>query len=252
MGFNTDELLMSDHWNHPSNVYSGMDKELAERRALVIAIQYFPPHMLWSTFSDAYNIVDMLVAGHGYTANPGERASGREGILPVTYEVFVGGRTPNDPEMKQIVDTDTVLFDRQRHTAGYNPITLVSKGIRGQIELGAQRPRGQATGEDYVPGLGNILDLPMKIDPGGVNNISLSERATLNPENRELKVFPPGCEVVCWYSSVPIRERQFTTVRHNYIVYMGHVAWSFSSRLSQKVLVQNGVFTYKDLYEYMR
>ncbi|KAG8736142.1 hypothetical protein FRC10_009650, partial [Ceratobasidium sp. 414] len=70
-----------------------MDKELAERRALVIGIQYFPPRALWSTLSDAYNIADML------------------GILPVNYGVIVRRDMKTKPGMNQMVETETVLFD---------------------------------------------------------------------------------------------------------------------------------------------
>jgi len=298
-------------------MYSGMDKELTERKALVIAVQNFGLHPLWSTFADAYNVANMLenrfqyppkcirvladlptpmgkkdpqrwsnkpnimeglkwlaegctdgskrflyFAGHGYTSSPGEKASGREGVLPVQHEVTVMDSPDRNRKLKQHVDTETILFDwelincivdslpdvKVKLTAlfdcnyndeisRHNPTTVITTHIRGHIEPGkVPSTRGQATEENYVPGLGNILGLPMKIDPGSTNPILPSEQAALNPENRELKPFPPGCEVVCWYSSVPIRDRQFTT--------------TFTKGVDQ--LVQNGIFTYKDLYGYIR
>ncbi|KAG9091138.1 hypothetical protein FRC06_000698, partial [Ceratobasidium sp. 370] len=308
------ERLYQNYWNHPSDVYPSMEKELVERRALVICVRYVGLSPLRNTFTDAYNIANMLenrfqyppkcirvladqptktmekdksrlptkdnileglkwlaegctdgsrrflyFAGHGYTSSPGEEASGREGIHPAFYRLTVIDPSESNPNFTQVMDTESVLFDweliscladnlpdvKLRLTAlfdpritGYNPTIAIATTIRGHAEP-AEAPRppeGQIIKENSVPRLGNILNLPMKIDPSSTTPVSPSEWATLNLENCELKSFPAECEVCSWYSSVPVQDRQFTT--------------TFTKGVDQLML--NGVFTCQDLYAFIR
>ncbi|KAG9089481.1 cytochrome c oxidase subunit 1 [Ceratobasidium sp. 370] len=177
----------------------------------------------------------LFFAGHGYTSRKdGNELYTEEGILPRDYDTIILFDSDDSSQPKGAVDPDTVLLDYELNrclvdnVANGVKLTVMfdccySGGLSGPVpnikdmsdlrsrHLFARQHDAQLTGEDksnigYAPGLGNLLDLPVKIELGNSDGIEYSTRTTTSQlsvnerddEAQEFRPFPGDCQVISW------------------------------------------------------
>ncbi|KAG8725179.1 hypothetical protein FRC09_006802 [Ceratobasidium sp. 395] len=173
----------------------------------------------------------LYFSGRGYLSESGSVA---EGIAPVDYENdmdYHGLEISMDPETV-ILDWElnnclvdsldgkevklSVVLDccfGQNVSTDYQPETMGVTRIRGRhlFHNSAVVPGGGKTIMDYIPSVGNILNLPVKIELGSLvpvsSNAEISQDESKSdtdgrdPSQKGFKPFSESCQVICWATS---------------------------------------------------
>jgi len=177
----------------------------------------------------------LFFAGHGYTSRKdGNEIYTEEGILPRDYGNIIPFDSSDNNQPKGIIDPDTVLLDYELNQCLVNNLAkgvkltvmfdcCYSGGLSGPTpnikdmsdlrsrHLFARQNNTRNAGEnrgviDYVPGLWNLLDLPVKIELGSSDGVEYARRETTDQlqvdervdETKEFRPFPDDCEVISW------------------------------------------------------
>ncbi|KAG8796511.1 Ca(2+)-dependent cysteine protease [Ceratobasidium sp. 428] len=189
----------------------------------------------------------LYFSGFGYLSESGNVAEGNQlnmpaihssqrsvpGIAPVDYENdmdYHGTAISMDPETV-ILDWElnnclvdsldgkevklSAVFDCcfGKNVSNYQREPMGITRIRGRhlFHNSAVVPGGSGTIMDYIPSVGNILNLPVKIELGSLMPVSSntaisqveskSDTDGRDPGQKGFKPFPESCQVICWATS---------------------------------------------------